>query len=199
MPHSIQPLRNPDETINHPGFVYAEPQKWPGVVGVISIVLASLGLVCGGCGAAWVLVAPSMMKGAEAQMGGPAPDIFLPGMGALVLMVMGTLWSVVLLVAGIMLVRRKDIARKLHVVYAIVAVVLQLVSIGVTMQQQLAVLAWAKDNPDSPWAKQASPVGMIIGLVIGVVIGLGWPIFCLVWFGIIKRRETIHPLPEIVA
>lgn len=193
------PLYQLDAPPTEAGALPGEPQKWPGVVGVTSIVLASLGLLCGLCGSVWTFMAPSFLQRAEAQMGAPAPDVMYPGVAQIVLMVIGTLWAVVLLVAGIMLVRRKDTARKLHLVYAGVAVLLGLISMGLSTQQQLAVLAWAKANPDSPWAKNASPLGLVIGLVLGLIIGLGWPIFCLIWFGIIKRRETVQPLPEIVA
>ena len=78
----------------------AEPPAWPKVVGIISIVWASLGLLCGVCGTGWLLYMPTFAKSMEAQMG-PMPPAMSPSPAQLALMVLGVFGLVlVLLVAS---------------------------------------------------------------------------------------------------
>ena len=94
------------------------PPAWPKVVGIISIVLASLGLVCGVCG----LIQNGMafaQGGAEMQMPeGKTMQMPAPSLLSIVLMALGWLWSLMLLTAGIMTVKRRANGRTLHIVYA---------------------------------------------------------------------------------
>src|SRR3954471_18440045 len=83
-----------------------EPPAWPKVIGIISIVWASLGLACGMCGFGWILYLPTFSKQMEAQMG-PMPPAMTPSAAQMALMVVGILWAFVLLSAGIATIGRK--------------------------------------------------------------------------------------------
>ncbi len=175
--------------------VPVEPPAWPKVVGIISIVLSSLGLVCGVCGIGFLAFMRPLLKMAEAQMG-PAPEVLIPGPLLVALAAVGVVWSAVLLVAGIATLRRRPNGRMLHVVYSGVAIVLTVISSFVNWQHQSAILKWVSENPTDQWAKQQSPMGAYAGMAFGVCIGLGYPIFLLVWFGAMGKRPEAGSLPE---
>jgi hypothetical protein len=187
------PPTSPDFDPSNPD-LFREPPKWPKVTGIISIVLASLGLVCGGCGMGWLAFMPTFMKNVESQMGGPMPDAMMPGMGQLALMGVQLLWSVLLLVAGIATLKRNEAGKKLHVLYAIGAMLLGLLGLALQYQQLQTLNEWVAANPDNKWAiqqKQGQPF-QYIGMCVGVVVGLGYPIFCIIWFGFVKRRAPME-------
>jgi hypothetical protein len=168
-----------------------DPPAWPKVVGIISIVWGSLGLACGTCFFGWILYLPTFSKQMEAQMGGPMPPAMTPSPAQMGLMVVGLLWALVLLSAGIATVGRKASGRTLHLVYAIGAILLTLPSLGLSVKQQMEMADWASKNPTSKWAQQ-SKAGPIVGLSFGAVMGLGWPVFCLVWFAPKKRSPDVN-------
>jgi hypothetical protein len=167
----------------------AEPAKWPKVVGIISIVWACLGLMCGlTCG----VFGPAFQNMAMASMVekfGPMPDAMKPAPAQLVLAVVGLIGPVLLLVAGIATARRKPAGRSLHLAYAVVSILLIGAGSVVAMRQQLALVQWAKDHPTDKWVTeghQGSPIGLVISAAIMVMM-FAWPLFCMIWFGAIKR------------
>lgn len=175
-----------------------EPPAWPKVVGIISIVWASLLLVCNMCG-----VLGGLFQGAFVNMMPPEQQEQMKQQlaasqspASLAVYAIGLLLSVLLLTAGIMTVRRKAAGRMLHLLWAAGGVLLTVVSIMVqwgVMQQQLQQTQSSAKGVN-PAAMQG---GMYIGLVVGVCIGLAYPIFCLVWFGVMgKRPETGAVLQE---
>jgi hypothetical protein len=174
----------------------AAPKAWPKVIGIFSIVLGSLGLICNGCGIAGNAINMAM-GGATgmSQMPGPdgkpmpMPDVLKPGPIDLAGGVVAFLLGILLLVAGIMLVTRKPVARVLHIGYAAVAVVLTAVMTAHGVSKLNQIGQWAAQNPDDPMAKS---IGMIqsfamAGIAVGVVLGLGYPLFLLVWFLVVKK------------
>lgn len=164
-----------------------ETPQWPRTVGTISIVWAGLGLTCTGCGVASLVASPQLMKMGEAQMG-PMPDVFKPGLDQWVMTGLGLIPTLLLLWAGIATVMRSTAGRALHLAYAATGLVIGCVGIGVAVLHQLRLMAWATQNPDSPYAAQAnSPIAWVVIAVIAVL-SLVWPVFCLVWFGAVKRR-----------
>jgi hypothetical protein len=167
-----------------------EPPAWPKVVGIISIVWASLGLTCGLCGIGWILYLPTFGKQMEAQMG-PMPPTMTPAPAQMALMAVGMLWAILLLVSGIMTVSRKANGRTLHLVYAVGAILLTLPSLGLQVKQQMDMADWAAKNPDSKWAQQ-SKAGPAIGLSVGAVMGFAYPIFCLAWFAPKKHSPDVN-------
>lgn len=170
--------------------VFAPPPVWPKVIGIISIVLGSIGLTCGGCGALSMVVFLPM---AESQMGEPVPPPMQLGVLHWLLMGVGMALAVLLLVAGIVTVMRRPEGRTLHLLYAALNIPITMASAAIQVRQINEMAQWAANNPDSMWAKQQNMpgggVGQWAGLVFGVVLGLSYPVFLLIWFGLVKRRK----------
>ncbi len=177
-----------------------EPAGWPKVVGVISIVWASIGMLCGMCGVAGLAMMPQFMSQMEQQLG-PMPDIMKPTPLMLGVAALGFIPPVILLIAGIMTVMRRPAGRSLHLLYAVIGLVLGVIGIGIQLKHQLDLMEWARQNQDSKWAQQAgSPFGFV-GLGFGAILSFAWPVFCLIWFGIVKKdnRDLAGPGPEPAA
>jgi hypothetical protein len=172
----------------------SELPGWPKVVGTISIVWASLGLLCGGCGIFAIFAMPNLMKGAESKLG-PMPPAMMPGPEQLAAGGAGLLWAILLLSAGIFTVSRKPLGRPLHLVHAIGAILLGIVAIMLQVKQMGELNAWAAANPDNGWAKQMSMPGSNIGRMAGIAFGafmsFAWPLFCLAWFAPPKRSAEL--------
>lgn len=186
---------DPDDVfIADPSEVEAEadqpaPPGWPKTVGIISIVLGALNFTCAGVGAGWQFVQPGFMRNLDQQMQGGVPPALLSTNPMLVAAgIAGVVWSAFLIVAGAVTVARKPIGRWLHLVYAVVAIVLTAWGVKVQLDYQAQIAEWIRQNPDSQFAQQAGAgTGSLIALVVGIALGLAWPLFCLVWFGLVKR------------
>lgn len=167
--------------------VPAEPARWPKVVGTISICWGGFWLLCGGCGLAYMAMMPRFLSGVEQQMGEPMPDVMKPGMAQLVLGAVGMISPILLLIAGILTVRRKPAGRTMHLLYACVGIVLTTVSTVIGVQQQLKIMEWVKHNGSSKWAQGgSSAVGLVVMVAI-LALSVAWPFFCMIWFGAVKR------------
>lgn len=173
-----------------------DPPAWPKVIGIISIVFASLGLVCGGCGGAMLFAMPALLKLSEEQFG-PAPDVFKPPVAQLAMVPVGFILAIVLLVAGIMLIRRKPAARVMHLVYAVVNILLTSAGVVVGLMQLDKLAAWKAANEGEQWAAQINMPQQYFTLAFATAIGIAYPLFLLIWFGLVKRKATdMGTLPE---
>lgn len=165
--------------------------KWPKVIGVISIVWGSLGLVCNGFGIVSPLIFGPMMKSAAEQMkGGMPPAVTDPNPVMLGLYGVGMVWSILLIVAGAMTVARKPAGRPVHLFWAATNAVMAVGGIFLSLRMQNSIAEWVRDNPTSDFAQSYSATSGMIGLGVGVVLGLAWPLFILVWFLTVKRRNA---------
>jgi hypothetical protein len=172
-----------------------EPQRkaWPKVIGIISIVWGSLALICNGCGLVGQMFQSAAMGMMPQQTGGqqipPMPDVMKPGIAEYAVSGLGILIGVILITGGSMLVARNPIGRVLHLAYAGLSIVITLAGTALAIQKQSAIAAWAKQNTEDFWAKQQGQSASFAMIGIGVValLGLAYPIFCLVWFGAVKR------------
>lgn len=171
---------------------FVEPAKWPKVYGIISIVWGALGLLCGGLGAAWMGFGPRMMQSAAANSaGGFPPALTTVNPATLAITVVSTLWAVLLITAGSMCVARKPAARPAHLVWAVGAIVLTAIGTKMNLDIQADIAQWVRDNPNADFSKAqagAGSLGNMIGLAVGLFFGLVWPIFSLIWFGIVKTK-----------
>lgn len=179
---------------------WREPPKWPKVVGIISIVWAVLGIVCNGLGVVSAFLTPQMMKMAES--GGEMEGGFPPQMTQLNLLLAGmmmvsVLVSVTLLLAGIFTVNRRPQGRGLHLGVAVVSLIMLVIGMGYQWHSMTQMGAWVKANPDATFSQTYSPIGSMIGMGIGIVIGGAWPLFCLIWFGALKKRPEVGA-PEVL-
>lgn len=180
---------NPAAEYLDPDTLPAQP-GWPKPVGIVSIVLGSLMGTCGGCGLLMSTFSSSFMKGAEDKMGPMPPDLMPSGIQKL-LGVVSMVSPVLLVVAGAMTLSRRAVGRHLHLAYAPISIVLTIAGTILGIQQQMRLAQWMRENPDSQWAANSNPaIGWIMMGVI-TVISVGWPIFCLVWFGAMKKRPEV--------
>lgn len=188
MTSSLQSVPERDET------EFLPPPAWPKVIGVISMLLAGLGLVCGGLGFAFNMFGAGMMEGA--LQGAPPPPTMVFGPVDYAVTGIGLILAVLLLFAGILLFGRRPIARPLHLIYSVCSIPLSLYSVISSMDKQAAAVQWARDYPDNPIAQQmnagggANQVGMIVGLALGLGLGVGVPLFYFVWFAAIKTKPV---------
>lgn len=172
--------------------VFDAPPAWPKVIGWISVAWGSVWLACSACGMVVALLFGGgdspFIKQAEEKMG-PMPEVMKPHFDVLqiAMMAVGIVGLIVLICAGVATIRRSYAGRTLHLVYAGVSIVSSIVGAIIGFQQQLRIKTWVEANSANPWAQQGSSAYGMIGLVVGVTIGLCWPLFCILWFGLIKR------------
>lgn len=167
---------------------FVEPPSWPKAVGIISIVWGSLMIGCGACGIGFAFAGQSLIPPEQASQYPPVSinTVQLVAGG------FGFILNALLIVAGAMTVGRKPLGRTLHLTYAVISIPLLALSIYGQVLQQSEVDRWVRENPDTAYAKQVASMGSIgslIGYAVAFVFGLVYPMFCLVWFGLIKRSS----------
>lgn len=173
---------------------WVEPPKWPTVVGTISIVLASLGLLFGLCGGVGIaMLNSSMMKGPD---GKGIPDVMKPTGAMLALMAVGTLMSIVMLVAGIQCVRRQYSTRLLHLINAVSGFILAPFGLFLQLHQISEIKKYMETDPNNPFLQGYKTPWVLVGPLIGFALGMAWPLFTAFWFGVLKRRpEDLTGVP----
>ncbi len=187
MPQFVPPI-NPEFSVP------VEPPKWPKVVGIMSIVWGILLLGCSACGTGFAILGRSMIPAEKSDQFPPA--FISPAIMGLTLV--GVIFYGVLIAGGALTIARKPAGRVLHLVYAIATLVLFPLGIYFGLQNQAVLDEWMRQNPTSDFAKQQASVGgvgKIIGYVMQAVFGLGYPLFTLVWFGLIKRAPGSMGVP----
>lgn len=173
----------------HPEYdveLFAPLPVWPKVVGILSIVWGSLGLVCGGLGSLLTPLMSSWMT--KAAQGYPLPPTMAFGPVEFVFAAARALVGGLLLLAGIMLVSRNATARPLHLFYALVAMCLVATGSVWAFIKNGQMAQYVADYPDSPLAMGHNAAISLILLVVAVLVAMVWPLFCLIWFGLVKRR-----------
>jgi hypothetical protein len=197
-------------TFGDPDFPPASP-GWPRVIGIISIVWASLGVICNGCTAIGPLVQPMiqgmMPANVQQQMQQQAQT---QSVGLSVgLAVLGIAMSGLLMFAGIKTLKFQWQGRMLHLLWAIASFVLGVIG-GVVgfqqMKQQMAAqMQQMQSDPNTAaQAQNMQPAMETMGYVTFgcmMLFVMAWPLFVLIWFGLIKTRpEQMGPPPqEIIA
>jgi len=168
----------------------AGPPVWPKVVGIISIAWGSLGLLCGICGSIMLPFMPNITGVSADQL----PPTMQFGPVQWVSLGVGVLLAVFLLVAGIMLVCRLPQARLAHIAWALLQCVNGVAATYLQWQAQSQMAQWAQANPNSPFAQGQSGSGstfsLIFGIALTVFFAFAWPVFCLVWFVMVKRSAN---------
>lgn len=187
LPPTADTVTSPDDP------QFAEPPKWPKVVGIISLVWGILNIGCVGCLIIGTLMPMMFTKEMEQQFpDGLPPQIANgPTMLTWVLIGVGVFLAAWLVVAGITLLTRKYAARALHLIWAVASALSAFVSMYNQMGQQQELHQWMRDHPNSKFAQQQASfgsIGEIVSWVVGLGVGLGYPIFCGVWFGAVKKK-----------
>lgn len=170
-----------------------EPKSWPKVIGIMSIVWGCLGLVCNACGVVMPKLVTYMLP--DEMKNGPMPPNMTPGPLMYAMVALGMLVSVLLIVAGASLASRKRSGRPLHLAWGVLACIMGCVGLYLQWRINAETQVWMQQNPDTLWAKQQAKqgggnIGLVIGLVMGVIFGFSYPVFCLVWFGLVKTNPA---------
>src|SRR5262245_16891769 len=173
-----------------------EAPGWPKVVGIISIVWGGLGTTCAACGLAVMPALPALMGKPDE----PLPPTMQMTPLMLALYVAGILQALLLIAAGVLTLKRKPAGRGLHLFYAATALVLAPLGLYITWRNQQLMGPWVIDHPESPFSKQYKPGAAPIGMAVQGVFAFAWPIFTLIWFGLVKRsgatmQGTVGPAP----
>lgn len=188
---SPQPVMPPMQ----PGGMQMPEQRsaWPTVIGIIAIVLGSLGIL-GGC---WGLATPWFL--------GVIKDIVPPGQATgmefveewrawtVINSLVGTGVAILLLFAGIGLRRCRRWAVPTCVTWAVVKMLFVVVnSVLMYMIQRPGLEAMAQQNPGMSGMGSGFLVLIgIISVVFGILWGWAFPVFLLVWLSRAKiKAET---------
>lgn len=182
--------------------VYADIPQWPKVVGIISIVLASLGGCC-----LVVQIVQLALKSAgitSQQRSFPEElqnqiDALTQGPFGMIALALGALGTVTLMTAGITTVGRKSIGRVLHLVYACISLISVALGIYMMMRANDLIVDYIQQNPSSDLAKARGFVLGIMKVIMAVqcLIGGAYPLFTLIWFGLVKRtHESMTGIPD---
>jgi cytochrome bd-type quinol oxidase subunit 1 len=166
----------------------AEPPGWPKIVGIVSIVFGALGLTCGGCG-----LLGQGMQSFIPEMEGVAqqPQVMAPIL-TYSLMVIALLVSILLLIAGIMTLLRNPVGRPLHLLYAVLKILVVIVGLVVFImiwpdyKEELG--RYFEESGQNAQTRDMMLSGTFYGVLFQNLIFLAYPVFCLIWFGLIKRK-----------
>lgn len=194
---TTEPPRLHPPTTPRPIVLPVRPPRWPGVVGVVAIVMGSWGILGGLWGIAQQYLMRTMyaaMPGQEALIGvmqkWKAPMVALIALGVPV--------AGVLLGAGVLLVRRRPGARAACLAYAALRTAqgLGLAAATGLWQQDIvraSAMAAARANPAA--GAVAAPVGAGMAAFTAVVTAvwtLALPVFLIVWFTRRSVREHVR-------
>ncbi|MEM8835141.1 MAG: DUF4064 domain-containing protein [Planctomycetota bacterium] len=174
---------------------------WPKVIGTLSIIFGSVSVLCGVVGIGALVAFNPMTMNAQMWEGAtsPPPDqtadpLFWVGAGASVVA------NIILIVAGVMCAARNHVSRMAHLTYAAIFVVAVIVSTYAQVQYQAAFDKWLTENPDTQMAQFSNTQFNSIITIVFVSLYLIWPAFCVIWFGMVKRKpEDFTGGVEVVA
>jgi len=156
-----------------------QQQRWPKVIGIISCVLAGVGLVSSPLMMAFNELNPDSQRFLRLL-----PDWFDSfSTGS---MLVGLLFGVLLLVAGFMTIRKRALSRSLHLVYAWYGLLSVIATIGATISAFGGI-----ETTYLSAAEQAGVIGGMVGGIFGAAFGAAYPIFIIVWFRRQKIRDDI--------
>ncbi len=181
------------------------PPRWPKPIGVISLVLGIIAVTCGVLGIGMTFAGSALMgslMGGQLPPGTPPPPM-APPLDAVMLTsaVVGFITNTTLIVAAAALLRRMPKGRSLHLVYALFGIVAAFFGAYAGhhgQQTQLAAMeAWLADHGHTEVGQQIAQsqqaqagvqsTMQLVFLAVFTFIALAWPVFCIIWFGMIKR------------
>jgi hypothetical protein len=152
--------------------------KWPLVVGIISLVFAGLALICTPAG----LVSQQVMPQAQKMMQNLPAWMHIYQIAATVI---GMGEGVLLLIAGVMLLRRSAPTRVLHMIFAVIRIVITIVGTPIALMIMSGIQA-------PPQAERMMYISGGIGVLIGLPLALAYPVFLLIWFMRRKIRDEVE-------
>lgn len=173
LPAMPPPVREPAP----PGAPLGPPRRpgWATAIGVISVVLAGMGLICTPISLAMQDLLPKLMPGA------PIIDIrdYYPewyGTYYTIMIFVGLALAVLHLAGGITVLRKHTLARALYLTWAGANLVLTVINIVIS----LAFMDLS-----------SAPRTVRIATIIGIPVGLAYPVFLLIWFNRAKIKQQV--------
>lgn len=177
------------------------PESWPTVIGVISIIFGSLGVLSGACGGALLLLSGPLVSmipkeqaaEMEVQLSSGLPYPVLQGGVMLLELVI----SVMMLVGGIVLLRRKRSARGLLVGTAWLDLLANTVGAVVGFMVMQAQMKAMQENAEvaqqmpAGFGALAQGAGGVMAFVQWLFLAI-WPVFVLIWFSRSRVRESVE-------
>jgi len=172
-----------------PAYATMKRAVWPMVIGIVCIVLGSLGLICYGCQGVGTVV---MFSGAtnlppEFQNARPPQPVLIGNMVNACVSFILSLW---LLLAGVALTMRRPGARSALMAWSVCKII---VVIGITIHSIIYVSAHVQhmNQQQGPFPQMTEAL-MIVTLLIQGMIYLIWPVFLLIWFMIPKFKNEVE-------
>lgn len=167
----------------------AEAPGWPKVIGVLSLIWSIFGLTCMGCMVAGIFGSSFLINMAppeqRANMAQPPISV-----ASIVLLFLGMGASVVLMIAAISTMRRSPAGRTFHLIWAALSLTVSVAALVEGLLHMPVLIEWAKTQPKSNTGAQmmGTQERIMINQLISTTISSVWPIFCLIWFGLVKRN-----------
>lgn len=195
---------SPPRPPQHPGELPAQQSAWPSVIGIIMIVLGSLGVAMYACGGVFTVLMPALM-GAAASSGAQSDPILAAQtdvtqrylvwnlVNSIVLLALG----IMLLTAGIGLLRRRAWSVGLGRGWAIGRIAWTIPA--TYMGYRVAIETFAAMEKASQESGQPMPPffgvmmqgGSIVGSAVGAIFVCALPVFVLIWFARGRVRSEV--------
>ncbi len=174
------------------------PSKWPSVIGVISIVFGSLGLVCYGCNSLSTMLSPMMQNALppEARASMPQGTFLVISIASYCVNFVLSVW---LLTTGIGQLRRRPWSRASAIGWSLVKILTTVVGTVATLAFLPDIVARTNSMFQRPNATALFTIteSMIVAImVIGLVFSIAWPVFMLVWFMRQRIRDEVTAWAE---
>ena len=194
-PYSATPPVAPPGS--QPGPPGGESSAWQMPIGIISIVLGACGLI-GGCA---TTLSPLLVPLFEEFASNVMPPGQPTGMEAIAdnvgRTVAGGLLAIgaagLLLFAGIGICKKRPWGPRLSVKWAIVKMIVVVVTLWLNWAIQQATVDTMRQNPTGPQLGSAYFSVFLIGtIVVGLLWGWAYPIFMLIWMSRAKVRAQIR-------
>ncbi len=160
---------------------------WPKPVGILSIVFGGIAVTCIGFGMASMFVMPSLMGAALGD--DPLPPTMKPGLVQIALMAVSVLMNVLLIIGGISCLSRKIATRYMHLIYGVGLIVLAVVGVFFQFELMAQMDIYVQDYPDNQISQSYNRTTQLVSALVMTALSLAWPVFCLIWFGLVKKTE----------
>lgn len=168
---------------------------WPNVIGITSIIFGSFGVLCNCAGvfAPWAMGMLLQSQQGGTQDAGMEAAAHAYDVHAVLLIassVIAVFVAILLLVGGIMLVRRSEKSRTVHLAWAGLKICLALCLVALGLVVANTQYEYLMQNATQADADQAR-IGAYVSAGIQIVWLLVWPVFTLIWFMRGKIRDEV--------
>lgn len=176
---------------DQPAYAPVQRTKWPMVIGVICIVIGSLGLLCYGCqsGLTVLLAAAGSNLPPELQNARPPQSILVGNIGHYCLSFVLSLW---LLLGGIALAMRRAGARPALMAWSVCKIIVVIASIIYFIIFLSEMVQHMNQQQQGPFPMKMTEPIMLMTLLAQGVTFLIWPVFLLIWFLVPRFKNEVE-------